>query len=364
MGTTSFLNEGAAVPAGSAVTDMTKENILPDAITTSAMTGVNMANDLLNRKYYAPPPTVAGATGNQKTAFNTVGTAANSYIPGINAATTGTTEVMNGLGGLNIAQPYLGAAGASTMSNLGQYMNPYINNVVSRIGELGRRNLTDVLMPAVEGRYVGAGQLGFGGRDTPTTPSGTPSGMLTDTARAIRDTNADILGQQATELRTGFNTATGLSAADLDRQLNVGKTAADLFNTDASRKLTASNQLAALAGKEQELGLTGVNAMENMGARERAINNENFKAAYDEWMRQYNEPETRLRSFSDILTSLRGNLPTGTRESGVSPSGVTTKSAPGTGATIAAGLLGIAGILEGDDDATALSKLRKALGGP
>jgi hypothetical protein len=339
---------------------MTKENILPDAITTSAMTGVNMANDLLNRDYATPPPSVAGATANERRAFDTVGNVATSYVPGLTSATTGTTEVMNGMGGLNMARPYLGAAGASTVSNLGQYMNPYIDSVVSRIGELGQRNLTDVLMPAVEGRYIGAGQLNFGGRGG----MGTPSGMLTDTARAIRDTNADILGRQAEELRTGFNTATGLSAADLDRQLSVGKTTADLFNTDASRKLTAANQLADMAAKEQELGLTGVNAMANIGARERAIENENFKAAYDEWMRQYNEPETRLRSFTDILTGLRGNLPSATRESGVSPSGVTTKSSPGTGATIAAGLLGIAGILEGDDDATALDKLRKAFGGP
>lgn len=360
MGTTTFLNEGAAVPAGSAVTDMTKENILPEAITTSAMTGVNMANDLLNRDYATPPPTVAGATGNERTAFNTVGNVATSYVPGLNAATTGTTEVMNGIGALNMARPYLGAAGASTVSNIGQYMNPYINSVVNRIGELGQRNLTDVLMPAVEGRYINAGQLNFGGRGG----MGTPSGMLTDTARAIRDTNADILARQAEELRTGYNTAAGLSAADLDRQLALGKTTGELYDTDASRKLAAANQLSDMAAREQALGLTGVTAMADMGARERDIINQNYKAAYDEFMRQYNEPETRLRSFTDILNSLRGNLPSATRESGISPSGVATKSAPGTAATIAAGLVGIAGILESDDDVTALAKLRKAFGGP
>jgi hypothetical protein len=237
-------------------------------------------------------------------------------------------------------------------------MNPYINDVVSRIGELGQRNLTDVLMPAVEGRYIGAGQLNFGGRNG----MGTPSGMLTDTARAIRDTNADILGQQATELRTGFNTAAGLSAADLDRQLNLGKTTADIYGSDAARKLSAANQLGDLASSAQTLGLNGVNAINAIGANERAITNQNYKAGYDEWLRQYNEPTERLKTFSDVLNGLRTNLPTATRESGITPSGVQQQNKPGTAATILGGLATVAGILDNDDDSTIKAKIKAKFG--
>jgi DNA-binding CsgD family transcriptional regulator len=351
---TTFLNEGAAIPAGSAVTDLTTETSLPPILTSSATTGVNMANDLLNRDYVAPPmPSVAGATTNQTNAFHGVGDAANAYVPGLSAATGATAGVMNAPGALSVAQPYLTNAGASTVSGIDQYMNPYINAVVDRIGQLGQRNLTDVLMPAVEGRYIGAGQLNFGGRGG----MGTPSGMMTDTARAIRDTNADILGKQAEELRTGYNTATGLSAADLQRQLDIGKTSADIYGSDATRKLASANQLSALAEAAQSLGLTGVNAMYNLGEKERAITNENYKAAYDEWMRQYNEPTERLKTFSDILNGLRTNLPTGSRQSGISPSGVQQQNKPGTAATIASGLVGLAGILADDDIGTVLKKL-------
>jgi len=358
MTTTSFLNEGAAIPAGSAVTDMTTETSLPPILTSSATAGINMANDQLNRDYAAPPPSVAGATTNQTNAFNAVGGAANAYVPGLNAATGATTDVMNAPGALSVAQPYLTNAGRSTVSGIDQYMNPYINAVVDRIGELGQRNLTDVLMPAVEGRYIGAGQLNFGGRGG----MGTPSGMMTDTARAIRDTNADILGQQAQELRTGYNLATGLSAADLDRQLNLGRTTADIYGSDASRKLASANQLAALAADAQNLGLTGVNAMYNMGANERAITNENYKAAYDEWMRQYNEPTERLKTFSDILNGLRTSLPTGQRQSGISPSGVQQQNKPGTAATIFGGLATLAGILDNDDESTIKAKIKAKFG--
>jgi hypothetical protein len=122
--------------------------------------------------------------------------------------------------------------------------------------------------------------------------------------------------------------------------------------------LASANQLAGFAADAQNLGLTGVNAMYNMGANERAITNENYKAAYDEWMRQYNEPTERLKTFSDILNGLRTNLPTATRESGISPSGVQQQNKPGTLATIFGGLATVAGILDNDDESTIKSKLK------
>jgi hypothetical protein len=76
-------------------------------------------------------------------------------------------------------------------------MNPYNDAVTNRIGELGTRNLTENLLPAIEGRYIQAGQLGYGGRGG---LGGTPSGMMTDTARTLRDVNADILAQQTAAL--------------------------------------------------------------------------------------------------------------------------------------------------------------------
>jgi hypothetical protein len=74
-------------------------------------------------------------------------------------------------------------------------------------------------------------------------------------------------------------------------------------------------------------------------------------------MRQYNEPTERLKTFSDILNGLRTNLPTGSRQSGISPSGVQQQNKPGTAATIASGLVGLAGILADDDIGTVLKKL-------
>jgi hypothetical protein len=42
---------------------------------------------------------------------------------------------MEGPGGLTTAQPFLGAAGQSSVSNIGQYMNPYNEQVTNRIAD-------------------------------------------------------------------------------------------------------------------------------------------------------------------------------------------------------------------------------------
>jgi hypothetical protein len=153
------------------------------------------------------------------------------------------------------------------VSNIGQYMNPYMESVVNRIGELGTRNLSENIMPQIEGRYIQAGQLGYGGRGG----AGTPSGMMTDTARAVRDTSADILGQQTAALQSGYTQAAGLSAADLARQGQLASTAGNLAQAQQQAlsnigqqqanigaqmgNLTQGQQSAILAAAGQQAGI-------------------------------------------------------------------------------------------------------------
>ena len=248
MAVSSFLAEGAAIPQGSALTDMTKQQVLPEWYSNYAMDILSGQQAIANRPYEtAPMPRVAGFTPTQQQAFGMTGTAATAYQPMLNAATAATQGAMgvpgslatsqpyfnqainmNGVTaatpglqqgaqftaqsadalGINAAQPYLQQAGQSSVANIGQYMNPYNDAVTNRIGELGTRNLTENLLPAIEGRYIQAGQLGYGGRGG---LGGTPSGMMTDTARTLRDVNADILAQQTAALQSGYTQAAGLA---------------------------------------------------------------------------------------------------------------------------------------------------------
>ena len=328
----SFLNEGAAIPQGSALTDMTKTSTMPSWYTNYAMDLLAGQKALANRPYTtAPMPRVAGFTPEEEKGFGMTGTAATAYQPGLNAATAATTGVLNAPGGLAAAQPYLNAAGQTSVSNIGSYMNPYNDAVISRIGELGARNLSENIMPQIEGRYIQAGQLGFGGRGG----TGTPSGMMTDTARAVRDVSADVLAKQTEALQAGYSEAAGLAGTDLSRFGTLATTAGGLTNTDLNRDLSAAEQLGGLAASEQALGLTGAKAVTDVGTAQRDMGQKNLDVAYADFLRQQGYPQEQIDNMLKTFQGVAGAVPSMETQYGISPAGVENKSTS-TAADIAA----------------------------
>jgi hypothetical protein len=117
--------------------------------------------------------------------------------------------------GLSSASPYLQAAGQSSAQNIGQYMNPYNEQVTNRIAQLGARNLSENILPSISSDFIKAG--GYGStrqRDL--------------VGRAARDTQEAILGQQAQALQAGYGQGLGASAADLSRYGQLAGTAGSL----------------------------------------------------------------------------------------------------------------------------------------
>ena len=340
MTVSSFLTQGAAIPQGSAVTDLTKQTVLPDFYTNYATNLLASQNAIAARPYEtAPMPRVAGFTPEQLAAFQQTGTAAGSYQPLLGEATTAAQGAAAGPGALAAAQPYMNAAGQSSVANIGAYMNPYTNDVVNRIGELGTRNLTENLLPAIEGRYIQAGQLGYGGRGGESTPSG----MMTDTARAVRDTSADILGQQSAALQSGYTQAAGLAGTDLSRQGQLASTAGNLAQTQSQQQLAASGALGSLAGQTQNLGLTGAGALGSVGAQQQAQGQKSLDTAYADFLRQQGYPQAQIDAQIATMKGVAAGIPSGTTEQGISP-GAVQPIAASTGALIGSVLTGLGGL--------------------
>ncbi len=342
MAISSFLAEGAAIPQGSALTDMTKQQVLPEWYTNYAMDILSGQQAIANRPYEtAPMPRVAGFTPTQQQAFGMTGNAATAYQPLFNQATGVAQSAANAPGALNTAQPFLTQAGQTSVSNIGQYMNPYTDAVVNRIGELGTRNLTENLMPAIEGRYIQAGQLGFGGRGG---LGGTPSGMMTDTARALRDTSADILGKQTEALQSGYTQAAGLAGTDLSRFGTLASTAGDLARAQQQQQLAASGALSTLGEQAQSLGLTGAGALGGVGALEQQQGQKNLDVAYQDFLRQQGYPQEQINNMMKTFQGVASGVPSATQEYGISPSGVKQEYSS-TGKDIASALTAAAGIV-------------------
>lgn len=340
----SFMAEGTAIPQGSALTDMTTQSVYPDWYTNPAMEVIAKQKALGERDYVAPPmPRVAEFSDTTKQGFDMTGTAATAYQPALNFATNTTQGAINAPGGLATAQPYLTQAGQTSVANVAQYMNPYTDAVVNRIGELGQRNLSELLMPEIEGRYIKAGQLNFGGRGG----LGTPSGMMTDTVRALRDTNADILAQQTLALQGGYKDATSLASGDLARQAGLATTAGNLQAGDVERQLAGAEQLAGLGADAQKLGLTGAGALTNVGAAEEAKVQQNLDVAYADFLREQGYDQQQIDNMVKTMSGISGAVPSAKTEYGISPSGVTNKSTSDTASILSALATG-AGIIFGD----------------
>ena len=343
MALTDFMSNGQ-LPAGSTFTSKTGQTILPDWYTNYAMQ-VLANQQAASAMPYTPyqGPRVAEFSPTQQQSFNLTGQAAGAYQPALGQATQVTQQALGAPGALSVAQPYLAQAGQTAPGVVQQYMNPYQEAVVNRIADLGVRNLQENIMPGIEGRYIAAGQLGFGGRQPGT---GTPSGMMTDTARAVRDVSADILGKQSEALQAGYTGALGAAQTDLSRMGSLAQTAGGLGYQQTGQQLAGAQQLAGMGAQAQELGLAGAGALGQVGAAQQGQAQKNLDLAYADFLRQQGYPQEQINNMLQTLGGVRGAVPAATKEEGIVPLGYQPEYGPSTAESIAGGIAGVAGLLK------------------
>lgn len=169
----------------------TTETVLPDWYTNYAMQVLSNQQAVSAQPYtpYAAGPRVADFTPDQQAAFEATRGAATAYQPGL-AAAQGTVGALSSIRPSESAAPWLSRAGVTSASQVRQYMDPYQDLVVDRIGELGARNLRERLLPAIGDQFVSAG--GYGG-----------TRQAEEIGRALRDTQESISAEQNRALSAG-----------------------------------------------------------------------------------------------------------------------------------------------------------------
>ena len=197
--------------------------------TAAAGSALNQANPYLGQ---ANALSLQSAQGNSAAA-------ANPYFGQANALSLASA----GGSAANAANPYLANAAQTSTANIGQYMNPYQQNVMDVMAKQGARNLSENLLPAVSDSFIKAGQFGSGR-------------MGEFGSRALRDTNESVMNQQAQLANTGYGQAVSASAADLARQAQLGSTAGQLSSTDLARQLSAAGQQAQIGTAQGQLSST------------------------------------------------------------------------------------------------------------
>lgn len=281
--------------------------------------------------------------------------------------------------GLNMAMPFLGQAAQSSAAGVGQFMNPYIENVVNRYGELGARTLQEQLMPAITSKYITAGQLGGPTRATPGA-TGAPSGMMTDAARALRDVQEGVAKQQQQALYEGYNTALGASQAEQNRMAQLASTAgnlgyqqqqalanagqqmgalgqqyanigqnqqqlmstlagqiASIYGQDTANQMAASGQLAQLAQQQQQQGLAAAQAVTGVGNQQQALEQAQRDATYQEFLRASGYDQAQIDSMMKAFSGVSAGIPQGqvSLQSNKGPTGSTLGTLAGAALSLA-----------------------------
>lgn len=364
-------------------TNTIAQTVLPSWYTNYAQQVLSNQQALASQPYQAyQGPRVANFTTAQNTGFNMTKAAANSYQPSLtNAQNTlsgaigrsgstvaqpyfqqasqisptaaaqqnlGLAGAMGasgaGMSGLSAAQPYINTAGLSTADITNQYMSPYLDTVVNRIGELGVRTLNEQVLPGISDTMIGAGQYG-----------GTRQAEMM--GRSVRDAMSEIAAQQAAALNTGYTQAQNVAQGDLSRygalastvgnlagqdqqgmyqgaQLfstlggqqaalseadrnflaQQGSTMAGLYNQDTANQFTGASTLAQLAQQQQQQGLAGAAAVTGVGNQQQQLNQASLDTAYQAYQAQQAYAQQQLNNQIAALQGVSGAVPNATAQ--------------------------------------------------
>jgi hypothetical protein len=301
MGILDFLTNGQPIQAQPYAS--TQQNALPDWYTNYAMDILSGQQAVANRPFALyQGPRVADLSEAQQLGTQTVQNAA-------------------GMSGVAAAQPYLQQASQTVPQALPQYMNPYMDSVVGRIGEVGTRTLREQVLPGIEDQMIRAGQFG-----------GTRQAELT--GRAIRDTTEGIAAKQAEALASGYGQAQSAAQADLARQGQLGQ------------------QVGALTQQQQQLqAAIGSDALQRVGALQQGQVQKNLDLAAQDFEKQFAYPQEQLGALTTTLANVAPAVPKGVLTQGYGAPGQQQTYAPGALQSGISTVTGIAGAIKALQDA-------------
>lgn len=269
-------------------------------------------------------PRVAGFSPTQNIAYGMATTAADSYQPYMRNAQM-YSNAAGSTTGLAAADPYFEQASQTLPQGIGNYMNPYTDSVVNRIGDLSKRQMSENIIPTIQNQFIGGGSFG-----------GSRSGEAL--SRGMRDLQESTMAQQTQALQQGYTQAAQLFGQDQTRLAQMGQSAGTLQAADLNRMLELAKTQGTLGGLEQQYGLTGAAAIESIGQQEQALAQRSLDLAYQDFERQRDDPYNRIAFMNAAVRGLA--LPERTTSVSTGPANVYQPSVLSQLAAAGTGFLG------------------------
>ena len=302
MGVLDFLFQGSPPPAvttyGSTVSG------IPQFMSDYTLGLLNRANAVAAEPYQAyTQPRLADFTPEQTRAFDLTGKSVGQFNAPIQTGIGMTQGAVANNNASAAANPYFTEANTTVPNVIQNYMNPYTNDVVNRIGELGARNLKEQLMPAVGANFIRSGQYGS-------------TGQQNAVGKALRDTQESVLAAQNQALNTGYGQAMTAAQADLARQAGLGQAAGNMASQTARDQLAAAGQLGTLANLGQTVNLKDLAALEAVGQTQQQLDQKNYDLAYQDFLEQRAYPAQQLSMLNSLVRGLPYSTTTNTANNG------------------------------------------------
>lgn len=291
-----YLFQGTPPPAINSTT--VSQNGLPDwyqeYLRGIAAQAVNIAGQTTTNPI--PQQNVAGFTPDQTQSFQGVRDNQGVWQPFMQQAAgalAGQPAATNAL--ISQAQSAVGGAAQTFPSNYSQYMSPYTMNVVNEIGRLGNQNFSENIMPGVNAAMIGSGQFG----------STRNADVL---ARAGRDVQKNISGQQSEALQAGYGMAGTLFNQDANRVQQQGQlqssAALQGAQIGSNANIATSGALAQLGQNTSALGLADAQALGAVGSQQQGFAQTGLDTAYTNQMNAQNYDWTQLNNLNSILRGM------------------------------------------------------------
>jgi hypothetical protein len=243
-------------------------------------------------------PRIAGFSPEQEAAFGMVEENVGAYQPFLEAGAAGYGGGLSTAANIaRSADPYLQqATGSFTDPGVaGQYMDPYIQNVLARQAEESGRQLTERFIPELQGAFTGAGQFGSRGGYGSMQDIGT---------RGVREIAEGLQGQQLAALSGAYGEAGRRYEAERGRYGQLATTRGALEEATAARMFEGAQGLGQMGEFAQQAGLTDAAAMEAIGRQTQGMDQASMDLAYQDFLEQRDLPMQRTAFMSDVIRGL------------------------------------------------------------
>lgn len=257
---------------------------IPSWLTAASRAGISAATNLLNNPGSAyTGELTAGLTADQTNAGDMIRNSVGAYQPWFDSARS-YTNAGTGAGPQITPETY-----KNGLAGIGDYMNPYIQNVVNSVSEIGQQNLGRALNQTAD-QALSAGAFG-----------GSRHGVQEGVATAQNNMNTNNLISNL--LNQGYSNATNLLGQDISNNMQAQGANQSAYDRYMNRLLSAGTNMANIGTANRAANVADINNLMQYGSLEQNTTGAADTAKYNEFLRMQGLPYNALSAYGSIVGS-------------------------------------------------------------